>query len=177
MEDEEAGPANLSCVMGAMTELAEMIVETGSVEDTRDLACRIGRELRAGDFVALIGPLGAGKTAFVQGLAGALGVEGSVTSPTFVLMRLHRGSTPLCHVDAYRLDGTGDLMDIGLEDWLDEAVVALEWADTVPAALPPERLEVVIDYTDGGRRIRLRGVGRRPAQMVERMAENDDSGY
>ena len=152
-------------------DVAEMMVQTEAVEETRDFARRLGKLLTAGDFVALIGQLGAGKTTFVQGISEALEVDGAVTSPTFVLMRLHRGAPALCHVDAYRLEGATDLTDIGLEDWLKEAVVALEWADTVPAALPNERFEVLLEYTETGRSIRLSGMGRRPAEIVERMAE------
>ena len=163
--------------MGETTDVAEMVVKTETVEETRALARSLGKTLGAGDFVALSGPLGAGKTAFVQGLAEALEVPGSVTSPTFVLMRLHQGETALCHIDAYRLDGTGDLMDIGFEDWLDEALIALEWADTVPSVLPDERIEVEIDYAEVGRTVRLRGLGSRAVGIVERMAASNDSGH
>ncbi|MFW5866691.1 MAG: tRNA (adenosine(37)-N6)-threonylcarbamoyltransferase complex ATPase subunit type 1 TsaE [Armatimonadota bacterium] len=137
------------------------------MEETRALARRIGEELEAGDFIALVGTLGAGKTAFVQGLALGLGSEGSVTSPTFVLMRLHQGPVPLAHADAYRLGGAADLADLGLADWMGDSVVALEWADTVPGALPSDRIEVQIEYTDAGRRLRIRGFGRRSAQIVQ----------
>lgn len=173
MEEARRSAANHYCVMKTAGDQTTITLETNDPAETRALARNMGRRLRPGDFVALIGPLGAGKTAFVQGLAEALAVEGQVTSPTFVLMRLHRGDTPLCHVDAYRLEGAGDLMDIGLEDWLSEAVVALEWADTVPAALPPERIEIRIAYAPAGRTIQMRGLGRRGAEIVERMAEND----
>ena len=147
-------------------DFAELIAETRSPEETQALAQRLGEELAAGDFIALIGPLGAGKTAFVQGLARGLGSGGAITSPTFVLMRLHRGPVPLAHADAYRLAGAADLEDLGLGDWMEESVVALEWADTVPEALPEERIEVRIDYADEGRRLRIRGLGRGPAQVV-----------
>ncbi len=162
--------------MAACAEFAQITVDTETVEQTRDVARRLAGELSAGDFVALVGPLGAGKTAFVQGLAEVLGVDGAVTSPTFVLMRLHRGDTPLCHADAYRLSGAGELFDLGLEDWRDEAVVALEWADTVREALPRDRIDVLIEYTESGRRITIRGLGPKAAEIVERVKASDDTG-
>jgi len=153
---------------------AETTVETLAPEDTRAIARRLGGLLLPGDLVALVGPLGAGKTCFVQGLAEGLDIAGPVTSPTFVLMRLHRGAMPLCHVDAYRLAGAGELLDLGFDDWLEESVVALEWADTVCEALPPERIEVLIEYAGDGRLLRLRGIGPRAAQIIERMKSDDD---
>jgi len=155
---------------------AELSVETASAEQTSDLAQRLATLLEPGDFVALIGPLGAGKTCFVQGLARGLAVEGAVTSPTFVLMRLHRGDRPMCHVDAYRLHGAAELLDLGLDDWCGETIVAVEWADQVAAALPDERLEVILEYAGEGRRMLLRGIGPRPAQIVERMRNDEPAG-
>jgi tRNA threonylcarbamoyladenosine biosynthesis protein TsaE len=176
MEDERASSANYpgTMVVSHGPDFAETIVETESAEETREFARRLGDGLQPGAFIALIGPLGAGKTAFVQGLADALGSAGTVTSPTFVLMRLHRGRIPLAHADAYRLEGAGDLADLGLADLMDESVVALEWADTVSEALPKERFELHIEYTDTGRRLHLRGLGSRPARVVDELRAEDD---
>ena len=173
MEEACKVSANYPCTMVVShgPDFAELIAATDSAEDTQALARRLGEQLKPGDFLALIGPLGAGKTAFVQGLARGLGSEGAVTSPTFVLMRLHRGRTPLAHADAYRLAGAADLDDLGLTDWIEESVVALEWADTVPEALPGERIEVRIEYAGEGRRLQIRGLGRRPAEVVERIRQ------
>jgi tRNA threonylcarbamoyladenosine biosynthesis protein TsaE len=173
MEDCTAAIANYprTMVVSHGPNFAEMIADTDSAEQTRALARRLGEHLQAGDFLALVGPLGAGKTAFVQGLAEGLDSEGTVTSPTFVLMRLHPGRVLLAHVDAYRLAGATDMEDLGLTDWMDQSVVALEWADTVPGALPPERIEVRIEYTEEGRRLRLRGLGYRPAAVVDRLRD------
>lgn len=158
------------------TAYAELTVDTASAEETRSLAQRLAALLAPGDFVALVGPLGAGKTCFVQGLAQGLTVEGAVTSPTFVLMRLHRGDRPLCHVDAYRLHGAGELLDLGVDDWCGESIVAVEWADHVAAALPDVRLEVILEYAGEGRRVIVRGLGPRPAQIVERMRSDEPAG-
>lgn len=157
---------------------AETSLTTTSAEETRAVGARLGRLLQPGVLVALIGPLGAGKTCFVQGLAEGLGVEDAITSPTFVLMRLHRGEIALCHVDAYRLSDAEELLDLGLDDWFAESVVALEWADTVIEALPAERIEVVIEYADRhGRLLHLRGRGDGPARIIKRMSNNDDTGH
>jgi tRNA threonylcarbamoyladenosine biosynthesis protein TsaE len=176
MEDDAMGSANYpsTMVVSHGPDFAELIAETDSVEETKALARRLGGELAPGDFLALVGTLGAGKTAFVQGLAEGLDSEGAVTSPTFVLMRLHRGRVPLAHADAYRLGDAADLSDLGLRDWMAESVVALEWADTVAEALPPERIEVHIDYADAGRRLRIRGLGRRPAEVVREIKRQDE---
>jgi tRNA threonylcarbamoyladenosine biosynthesis protein TsaE len=123
---------------------------------TRALGARIARALRPGDLVVLSGPLGAGKTSLTQGLAGALAVRGTVTSPTFVLARSHRGPLPLLHVDAYRLRPAGaralDLADLDLEDALDEGVVVVEWGEGLVEELSESRLHVVLSrpQADGG---------------------------
>ncbi|HUS80134.1 MAG TPA: tRNA (adenosine(37)-N6)-threonylcarbamoyltransferase complex ATPase subunit type 1 TsaE [Armatimonadota bacterium] len=151
--------------------MAEITVRTSSADDTRALAAAVARLLRPGDLVALTGPLGAGKTCFVQGLARGLGVRGPVTSPTFVVIRLHSGPTPLCHVDAYRLRDGQELIELGLDDLLEEAVVAVEWAEGVTAALPDGRLDVMLQYCGDGRELRLRGLGARMTRVVEQLCE------
>ena len=93
--------------------------------------------------MALTGPLGAGKTTLIQGLARGLDVpdEGAVTSPTFALVHQYSGRMPLVHIDAYRLSGAGDLQGIDAEDWLESrGVVAVEWADRVAEGLPATAL-------------------------------------
>ncbi len=135
-------------------------VMTKGPEETVALGAAIGRRLRAGDFVALRGALGAGKTQLVKGLAAGLGVppEEPVVSPTFVLVREYAGRLKLYHIDAYRLHGLEELLALGVEEMTREtgAVVALEWADRVPGAAPAEAL--LIDLEHGGantRRVRL----------------------
>jgi tRNA threonylcarbamoyladenosine biosynthesis protein TsaE len=121
---------------------------------TRRLGERLAGVLRAGDLVVLSGPLGAGKTSLTQGLAAGLGVQGTVTSPTFVLARRHRGPLPLLHVDAYRLRDAGaaalDLADLDLEDALEEGVVVVEWGEGLVEELSPSRLAVVLSRPGGG---------------------------
>jgi tRNA threonylcarbamoyladenosine biosynthesis protein TsaE len=136
-------------------------------ETTRALAARLGALLRPGDVVALSGDLGAGKTCFVQGLAAGMGIQGNVTSPTFILMRHHPGPVMLCHADAYRLGSAEEFADLGLDDVLRQGVLAVEWAEQVAAALPADRLEVALESTgDDHRRIRLAARGPRSAEVL-----------
>ena len=112
--------------------------------------------------LGLAGPPGSGKTCFVQGLARGLGVRGVVRSPTFTLIHEHRGPVPLSHVDLYRLEAS-DLEGLGLEEILDGAgVVAIEWADRAPGALPPEHLLIEFEFGPGESDRCLRFIPRGP---------------
>ncbi|MFC5230456.1 tRNA (adenosine(37)-N6)-threonylcarbamoyltransferase complex ATPase subunit type 1 TsaE [Pseudonocardia zijingensis] len=115
--------------------------------DTEALGERLAAELGPGDLVVLAGPLGAGKTVLVRGIARGLGVAGPVTSPTFVIAREHRPlpggrGVPLVHVDAYRLGGAAELDDLDLDTDLAEAVVAVEWGEGVAERLADRHLLV-----------------------------------
>lgn len=117
------------------------------VEQTRDLAGRLAAVLEPGDVILLEGDLGAGKTTFTQGLAGALGVGDGVTSPTFTLMNIY--PTPagfdLVHVDVYRLERLSEVVDLALPEMIEDgAVVVVEWGERAAAALPGDRLRIVI---------------------------------
>lgn len=126
------------------------------VGDTRDFGRRLASILRAGDLVVLNGPLGAGKTALAQGVGAGLGVIGAVTSPTFVIARVHQpsaaGGTPLVHVDAYRLgtvaDPRAEVDDLDLDASLDESVTLVEWGEGMVEQLSDAYLEVRIDRRD-----------------------------
>jgi tRNA threonylcarbamoyladenosine biosynthesis protein TsaE len=121
-------------------------------ETMRELGERVGTGLVAGDLVVLTGELGAGKTTFTQGLGEGLGVRGGVTSPTFVIARVHPalGDGPdLVHVDAYRLGGLDELDDLDLDASLDSAVTVVEWGAGLAEGLADSRLEVVIERTVG----------------------------
>ena len=121
-------------------------------ETMRELGARVGSGLVAGDLVVLTGELGAGKTTFTQGLGEGLGVRGGVTSPTFVIARVHPalGDGPdLVHVDAYRLGGLDELDDLDLDTSLDSAVTVVEWGAGLAEGLADSRLEVVIERTVG----------------------------
>jgi len=104
--------------------------------------------LRAGDLVVLTGPLGAGKTVFAQGIGDAMGVVGEVTSPTFVIARVHRrrdGGPPLVHADAYRLGGVAEVDDLDLDADTEESVTIVEWGGGLVEQLADTWLEVRLD--------------------------------
>jgi tRNA threonylcarbamoyladenosine biosynthesis protein TsaE len=122
--------------------------ESRSADDTVRLAEIVGRRLDAGATVALVGDLGAGKTAFVKGLALGLGIREVVSSPTFTIVKEHDGPIPLFHVDFYRLEHAAELANIGFDDYFERGgIVVVEWADRFPEALPADRLEVRIEIT------------------------------
>ncbi|AEN11861.1 MULTISPECIES: tRNA (adenosine(37)-N6)-threonylcarbamoyltransferase complex ATPase subunit type 1 TsaE [unclassified Streptomyces] len=166
MEAAQNGPAAAAGAPGTVT--LDLAVE--SPEQMRDLGRRIAAVLAPGDLVMLTGELGAGKTTLTRGLGEGLGVRGAVTSPTFVIARVHPplGTGPaLVHVDAYRLGGGLDEMeDLDLDVSLPESVVVVEWGDGKVEELAEDRLHVVIDRavgdTDDERRtVRLVGIGAR----------------
>ncbi len=135
-----------------MAEELPVEVEATSADDTRTLGERLARLLRAGDLVILSGDLGAGKTTFTQGLGEGLGVRGQVTSPTFVISRVHpslTGGPALVHVDAYRIGGIDELDDLDLDTSLDEAVTVVEWGEGMAEGLADTRLEVSITRARG----------------------------
>ena len=106
---------------------------THSEQETFALAEKLAATLKPGMFVLLYGDLGAGKTAFVRGLASGLGADpDEVSSPTFVIMQHYKGRTPLTHVDLYRLDTAAAVDDLGLEELASGGVLAIEWADKLP---------------------------------------------
>ncbi|HEU4568691.1 MAG TPA: tRNA (adenosine(37)-N6)-threonylcarbamoyltransferase complex ATPase subunit type 1 TsaE [Marmoricola sp.] len=136
-----------------------------TAEDTRALGERLAAVLGAGDLVILNGDLGAGKTTLVQGLGQALGVRGPVTSPTFVIARVHpslSGGPDLVHVDAYRLHGTAELDDLDLDTDLDAAVTVVEWGSGLAETLATDRIELRLERAaDDVRTATLTPVGRR----------------
>lgn len=157
----------------------EVAVRCATAADTRALGRRLASVLRRGDLVVLTGGLGAGKTTLTQGMAEGMGVGGRVTSPTFVLARVHPapdGRPSLVHVDAYRLSGPDELDDLDLDTDLEDCVTVVEWGRGVAEVLAADRLEVdlspvpaspaalpgrdeVVD--DLARAVVLRGVGAR----------------
>jgi len=137
--------------------------------DLQAIGERLGRLLAAGDVLALIGPLGAGKTTFVQGVARGLQVppERHVASPTFALVNEHPGRVPLVHADLYRINDARELDELGLADAYDRAAVAIEWLDRFPEAAPADRLTIEIAVAaDSARTIALRPTGARASALI-----------
>ncbi len=144
-------------------------IHSTSVEQTQAIGERLGRALFPGAFVALIGDLGAGKTAFSQGIARGLGIRGRVPSPTFVLVQVHEGGRlPLWHADFYRLGDESELETLGFDERGDAVLVA-EWADRFVVA--SDRLEVRITEVGEGRRIEAQGYGAAHDQLEVCFAE------
>jgi tRNA threonylcarbamoyl adenosine modification protein YjeE len=154
----------------------EVAVETAA--QMRDLGRQLAGLLRAGDLIIVSGPLGAGKTTLTQGIGAGLGVRGLVTSPTFVIARVHPGPTPLVHVDAYRLGSAIELDDLDLDADTDASVTIVEWGEGLAEELSADRLEIMIvpewaadgapdgendpaGMSDQRRTVRMRGVGAR----------------
>ncbi|WP_447004475.1 tRNA (adenosine(37)-N6)-threonylcarbamoyltransferase complex ATPase subunit type 1 TsaE [Saccharothrix isguenensis] len=134
-------------------------VRLPEVRDTEEFGRKLGGLVRGGDLVLLSGPLGAGKTALVRGLADGLGVTGRVSSPTFVIARVHEPApdgrgVPLVHVDAYRLGGHLDeLDDLDLDTELVDAVVAVEWGEGAAERLSEDHLLIRLERRDDDVRI------------------------
>jgi len=127
--------------------LLDVVVHTPA--EMERLGAQVAGWLSRGDVLLLNGPLGAGKTTFTRGLGAALGVRGAVTSPTFVIARVHPGPLPLVHVDAYRLGSYAELDDLDLEHSLDDAVTVIEWGGGVAEGLSSKRLEIAIERSLG----------------------------
>jgi len=139
-------------------------VKIATADQMHALGVRIGQQCQAGDLILLNGPLGAGKTVLVQGIGSALGID-DVTSPTFVISRIHKAELSLIHVDAYRLLEGGNaaafLDDLDLDSNRDSAVTVIEWGGAESARLSDERLEITIDRTSDIREVTFTQVGAR----------------
>ena len=134
---------------------------TAGVDQTRALGGAVSTLVDVGDVVVLVGDLGAGKTAFVQGFAVSLGVTAPVTSPTFTLANRYAGRLTVNHLDVYRFEHFDEVQDLALPELLDDGVTLVEWGDTISLALPPDHLSVKIRFGDGDddRSFELRGRG------------------
>jgi len=136
---------------------------------------RLGSLMFPGAVIALIGPLGAGKTQLVRAVAEGLEIADSrlVSSPTFVLIQEYAARLPIYHFDAYRLSGPGELFDLGVHEYLEgHGVCLVEWADRVEACLPAEHLRISIDITGPtSRLLHVEGRGQRYLEIVERLAK------
>jgi tRNA threonylcarbamoyladenosine biosynthesis protein TsaE len=141
-------------------------VRIATSEEMREFGRRLADELRAGDLVVLSGGLGAGKTTLTQGIGEGLKVRGPITSPTFVIARVHPslcGGPPLVHVDAYRLGGFAEVDDLDLDASLAEAVTIVEWGEGLVEELSEDRLEIRLERVGEGdeRDVTLTRVGPR----------------
>ena len=139
-------------------------MKIASAQEMFDLGQKLGTQLRTGDLILLSGPLGAGKTVLVQGIGAALGFT-EVTSPTFVISRIHKGVMPLIHVDVYRLLEAGNtaayLDDLDLDTVREDGLTVIEWGGAESARLSDDRLEITIDRSSEERIVTISAVGTR----------------
>jgi tRNA threonylcarbamoyladenosine biosynthesis protein TsaE len=149
---------------------AEKQLATASPAETHALGAALGALLAAGDVVLLSGELGAGKTAFVQGLARGFGVpaERRVASPSFTLVNEHTGRAPLYHIDLYRIEDPSELEEIGMRDYFaGRGVAVVEWAERLDRFVPADRLEITIMITGAeSRSFSVRSVGPRSQAIL-----------
>ncbi len=147
-----------------------MNLETANADETRALGRRLGARLAAGDVVALIGDLGAGKTQLTKGIAEGLGSAAMVTSPTFVLMNSYDARVPVRHYDLYRLE-TVDLESLGFYDLRDSSVSVIEWGEKAGDAMG-DRLEIRLEVVaPERRRLTLSAIGVRAGALLRELVE------
>jgi tRNA threonylcarbamoyladenosine biosynthesis protein TsaE len=154
--------------------MAPVILDVHSVAETEAFGRRLAQHLFSGAVVALIGPLGAGKTHLVRAIAEGLDIANPdvVNSPTFVLIQEYDARLPIYHFDAYRLKNETEFADLGVHEYFQGVGVCLiEWADKVPSCLPAERLEIRIRVTgEQSRRLEIVGIGQRYEEVAAKLA-------
>ena len=138
------------------------MITIATAEAMHQLGVKLSAQLRAGDLVLVNGPLGAGKTVLAQGIGAGLGITG-VTSPTFVISRVHKATIPFIHVDAYRLVDSENpnlyLDDLDLD--ISNSITVIEWGGAESARLSEDRLEITIDRSDDVRKVEINPIGSR----------------
>ncbi len=150
-------------------------IESHSVGATQEIGRRLGAALAVGDVVALVGPLGSGKTTLVKGIAVGAGVRDArqVSSPTFVIVNEYEGGAGagflhIYHVDAYRLGGSNELAALGLDEMIAQGAVIIEWADRVADLLPPERLTITLEaVAESDRRLHFAAASATAERLID----------
>jgi tRNA threonylcarbamoyladenosine biosynthesis protein TsaE len=144
---------------------------------TRRIGARLGRHLRPGDIILLLGELGTGKTCFTQGVGRGLGVTDQVKSSSFVLVNEYGGRLKLYHADLYRLEDPREVMDLALEESAADGVLAVEWPERAWDELPPEHLLVRLDWEDERRRrLTFEARGQRYEELVRVLERRTPTG-
>ena len=142
------------------------MITIATANDMHELGVKLSAHLRAGDLVLVNGPLGAGKTVLAQGVGAGLGISG-ITSPTFVISRVHKAEVPFIHVDAYRLVDSENpnlyLDDLDLD--IAGSITFIEWGGAESARLSEDRLEITIDRSDEVRKVEIKAIGSRWAEF------------
>jgi len=147
-------------------------IVSSSAEETKEIGYKLGKILKGGDIVCLIGDLGAGKTTLSQSIAKGLDVYDYVTSPTFTLVNEYKGRYPVYHFDVYRIGDVDEMYDLGYEEYVySNGVIIIEWANLIEEILPKERL--IIDLKRGknadNREMNIYGEGKRYEEIIEEL--------
>ncbi|ACM21283.1 N-carboxy-L-threonyl-AMP--tRNA (adenosine37-6-N)-N-carboxy-L-threonyltransferase, TsaE subunit [Geotalea daltonii FRC-32] len=149
-----------------------------SVEETVSVGKKLGTLLQGGDFVALQGELGAGKTQLAKGIAEGLGVDPSipVTSPTYTLLNVYSGRLPFYHFDLYRLHGGQDLLDLGFDEYFHgDGICLVEWAERLQEMLPDDYLLITMSHVgDDCRSLSFTSSGSRGEQLIRLLMDDDN---
>ena len=141
-------------------------------QETREIGFKLGKLLKPGSIVCLIGDLGAGKTTMTQSLAEALEVDDYITSPTFTIVNQYEGKMPLYHFDVYRIGCSEEMYDIGFEEYINgDGVCIIEWANIIEDILPNEYLKIELNYKDMGREMTLIPCGEEYEKIVEELTK------
>ena len=141
-------------------------------QETREIGFKLGKLLKPGSIVCLIGDLGAGKTTMTQSLAEALEVDDYITSPTFTIVNQYEGKMPLYHFDVYRIGCSEEMYDIGFEEYINgDGVCIIEWANIIEDILPDEYLKIELNYKDMGREMTLIPYGEKKKKIVEELTK------
>ena len=151
--------------------MGPLTLSSDSPAATRRIGARLGRRLRPGDVILLLGELGTGKTCLAQGIGRGLEVSDQVKSSSFVLMNEYDGPLKLYHADLYRLEDPREVMDLGLEETAADGVLAVEWPERAWEELPPEHLLVRLEWKDGDRRrLTFEARGHRYQELVHALS-------
>jgi len=142
-----------------------MAMLTRNENETIELGYKLGKKLQKGMCIALVGDLAGGKTTFTKGIGKALNVKGIINSPTFTILKIYEGDLKLFHIDAYRLEGNE--YDLGLDEYLDEGIMVVEWPMYYQDYLPKEYLEISFKYIDDDtREITYKAYGKKYEELL-----------
>lgn len=150
------------------------VTETKSPKETTQLGKRIGRKLKEGDVIILLGELGTGKTQLIKGIAEGIGIKNSryVKSPSFTFINEYNGKIKLYHIDLYRIKDENEALELGLEEILfgQKGITAIEWAEKIPSLLPDELLMIKIKYTGKfNRSVEITAKGKRYEEVLKQL--------
>ncbi|HBF4284418.1 tRNA (adenosine(37)-N6)-threonylcarbamoyltransferase complex ATPase subunit type 1 TsaE [Clostridioides difficile] len=137
---------------------------------TREIGYKLGKLLKEGSVICLVGDLGAGKTTMTQSLADSLGIEDYITSPTFTIINEYEGKIPLYHFDVYRIGSSDEMYDIGYDEYVNSnGICIIEWANLIEDILPKEYLNIELKYKAEGREMILTPKGEFYKEIVEEL--------